>query len=79
MTLRDKAVNLCSAIGELPASERQAEVRIMASELVVRIGHFEELSEAMSDALHKMVNECTCKLAEANRELIEAQQKGMNQ
>ena len=76
MTLHDQVRNLCYAIEELPASEHHAKVSTMASALMERIGHFEELSEAMSDALHKMANECTCKLAEAHRDLIAAQKKG---
>lgn len=75
MTLRDQACNLRCAIQSLSASDQQTRASAMALELIERIGHFEELHEAMSNALHEMANECTCKLAEAHRETIDAQKK----
>jgi len=72
MRISEQAMLLCQNIESIPVkSDNWRQVNSLASDLYDRIKQVEETNQTISEAYHKLANECMTKLAEKDLEAIE--------
>ena len=72
MRISEQAISLCQTIEALPSESNEwKQVNSLAFDLYGRIKQIEETNKTISDAYHKLANECMAKLAMKDLEAIE--------